>query len=486
MTSNNAMIAAISFSYLARVFRAPALVSLVALLIGPLLGCSAGSGIREAELAITPTEPASSFSRTSQAHIAALNLAPDTLAAPEPLEQAESLESLGQVDRSLLLSEAWFLRGQNDIDVPISTSLNRFLRAAHHAYEGIFSGPSCDSADSQLCSDLFGAYNRASREVGRLTQNGLQLPEPKENAYILDLEADQDALPLTEWDLQLNEKASGSSHALGASGSACQTLATDTQGERSTVRVCAPIAFLVTFDARASEPHSRVHIAAYKSSPKRELHLHSKLVSLSNEQRATWDSIIPFATSPEGSTTCLAEVEPLLPTVFFLLPPYQESSEWPAIAATLSSEPRLIEHFNFCVLKTPGDDNAVALSESVTVPLSALSSTAAKTLNVIMIAQGNSNDQFVRSLKQSLKTKDRSAALPLSVVGSLTVPDPPASGSALGLPTGDGDLSKSALAALNDSKRLLTKLSDGDEAVLGAYKRGSLPSQPGMTISPVM
>ena len=453
------------------------------------VGCASTSTIHESELAIVPTESPSSFSRSSQSQITTLNVTPDMLADPTSLERNETLSGIAAPSRAVLLSEAWYLKGQNDIDVPIAVSLDRFLRAAHHAYDGIFADTQCDVPRTQLCADLFTAYNQASREVARLTHNGLQLPEPSQDGYVVDREADHEPLEITEWEVALDEKVPlSTAPTLGATGTACMTLVSQSAPQTSPARVCAPIAFLVLFEARPTDPRSRAHIAVYKASLTPTLPLHGREVSLAREHRPTWERILaPTSTGP-GATTCLAEVDSHLPTIFFTLSPSPQTSEWALIASHLSSDPQLYKQFNFCVLTLTDLPSDGSLSEFLTTPLATLTDKQTGHTTAVLIAQGASGEQFVRALKLSLKERRTATQSPVVVAGSLVIPDPkPAAGvDSSALYSSPSELSKSGHSTLRDTKRLLSKLTDGDEGALGTYTRGAVANQPGMTVSPVM
>ena len=164
-------------------------------------GCSSitsGGSIREKELEIVPTESVVSFSRTAQGEISEIGLTGEQLGDPTALEGNEQIVTAeSAAERSLILSEAWYLRGQNDLEVPIPVSLERFLRSAHYAYEGIFGESGCQDGSAQLCKDLTTAYNRSVREIARLTDNGNHPPPSGEMRYILDLQADNNPLTLS-------------------------------------------------------------------------------------------------------------------------------------------------------------------------------------------------------------------------------------------------------------------------------------------------
>ncbi len=473
------------------------LVTSCALLAG-CSGISSGDSIRETELSIVPTEPTSSFSKTAQAEIDTLHLTPEQLGNPEGLESNEDLaREPSPAVRSALISEAWHLRGQNDLEVPLSVSLERFLRAAHLAYDGIFGEAGCVEAESTLCIDLIGSYNRSVREIARLTNNGTQPPSASGSRYIVDLQGDNDALTLTEWALTFDDGQSGQGTAprgavpLGAAATACQEVSGQSIGEQHSVRQCVPIAVLVTFDERARDDRSHAHLIAFNTALQKETELHGRAVPLPSYELSAWTQLF----TPTGGSellSCLGDAHSNLPTVIFLTPTTQSSYEWPVIGTALSNDTLLRDHFNFCVLSSnnTGNDTGIAQTsqEAIAGSLSVLLPNLAPPAQVVLISQGAERDATVKSIKQSVKNIGSGSSSPLSVAGTLAFPLPPAaSPTSVPVPiSSPRELSRAGTVTLNDTKRLLSRLADEEDGMFGRVTRGDSSHSPEGRLSPVM
>ena len=463
-----------------------------------LIGCSSissGGSIREAELAITPTESSVSFSRLAQEDITALNLTAEQLGAPSELERNEHLAGLPTTARrSLLIAEAWFLRAQNDLEVPLSLSLEHFLRSAHYSYEGIFGESGCEDGESQICKDLKAAYNRSVREIARLTNNGTLPPSPSESRYIVDQQADNDPLTLSEWEVVLNDDSSRSTDGtLGAAGTGCQEIVNPNASERLHARQCIPLVFIVTFDNRVTDERSRAHLSAINTVARNTLELHGRTMPLPTNDEGLWREIFT-AGSTEAPITCVGDAHPALPTVLFLTPFIPASYEWPVIAAAVSKTPLFREHYNFCVTNpstTPPDALGANAGEAQVARLSGALATLLPDLrppsHIITIAQGPAADASVKAIKNSLKGVTPGAAAPLAISGALSFPAAPLPSNALPIPiTSTTELSRAGSVALSDIKRMLTKLADPDDGTFGGVTRGTgAPLHEGR-LSPVM
>ena len=468
--------------------------SLVALLVTCALvsGCSAlssGKNIREAELPITPTESSASFSRTAQTDITTLALSVDQLGDPKGLESDAKVTGISSAaQRSLLISEAWYLRGQNDLEVPLPVSLERFLRAAHYAYEAIFGESGCNEPSSQLCKDLSSAYNRAVREVARLTHNGTLSPAPGETRYIVDLDADNDPLTLSEWDLVLSDTPSASTtESLGAAGTGCQELEGETGTGKHTARQCVPLAFLVSFDERVTDERARAHLAAFNTLERDQIQLHGRTVSLATDELGAWNEI--FAPGSQ-ILSCLGNAHPALPTVIFLTPNTQLSYEWPVVGAAVTNEPTIRDHYNFCASNLPSSDPATRAHDvdAIHGSLSALIPGLKAPAQIIVIAQGPTGDGVAKGVKSALKSSTPGVTPQLSVAGTLSFPAPaPLGPNTLPIPiSSTKELSRSGTVALGDIKRLLTRLAHEDDGMFGALTRSSLAPSANERLSPVM
>jgi hypothetical protein len=468
--------------------------SLVALFITSSLvsGCSplsSGKNIREAELPITPTESSVSFSRTAQTDIATLGLTVDQLGDPTGLESDAKVAGISSVaQRSLLISEAWYLRGQNDLEVPLPVSLERFLRATHFAYEAIFGESGCNEPSSQLCKDLSSAYNRAVREVARLTHNGTLSPAPGETRYIVDLEADNDPLTLSEWDLVLSDTPNGSATgSLGAAGTGCQALESETGTGTYTARQCVPLAFLVSFDERVTDDRARAHLAAFNTLERDQIQLHGRTVSLTTDGPGAWSEIF----APGSQTlSCLGNAHPALPTVIFLTPNTQHSYEWPVLGEAITNEPAIRDHYNFCASNVPSSDPATRTNDvdAIHGSLRAVMPGMKDPAQIILIAQGPHGDGVLKGVKSALKSAGPGAPPPLSVAGTLSFPAPAALGAnTLPIPiSSTKELSRSGAVALGDIKRLLTRLVHEDDGIFGTLTRSSVNPSANERLSPVM
>lgn len=469
-------------------------ISLLALFAACALvsGCSSLSSarqIREAELPITPTESSVSFSRTAQTDIATLGLTVDQLGDPASLESDARVAGIpAAAQRSLLLSEAWYLRGQNDLEVALPVSLERFLRAAHHAYEAIFAESGCDDPANQVCKDISVAYNRAVREVARLTHNGTLSPAPGETRYIVDLDADNDPLTLSEWNLVLSETASESSTgSLGAAGTGCQVVEVEVGTGKHTARQCLPLAFLVSFDERVTNDRARAHLAAFNTLERGEIRLHDRDVSLVTDGPGAWNEI--FATGGQ-TLSCLGNAHPALPTVIFFTPNTHISYEWPVIGAAIANEPAMQEHYNFCAFDVSSSDAAARVNgvEAILGSLNAVMPGIKAPVQVILIAQGSTGDAVVKNVKAALKSAVLGGPPPLSVAGTLLFPAPTSSGpDAVPVPiSSTKELSRIGTVALGDIKRLLSRLVHEDDGMFGSLTRSSLNSSVTERLSPVM
>jgi hypothetical protein len=464
------------------------LVTTCALLAG-CSGISSGDSIRETELSIVPTEPTSSFSKTAQVGIETLHLTPEQLGNPEGLESNEELTHEPSAGTRLaLLSEAWYLRGQNDVEVPLSLSLERFLRAAHLAYDGIFGESGCVDSESGLCKDLVASYNRSVREIARLTNNGTQPPPSSGSRYIVDLQGDNDALTLTEWVLTFDDgQTTRGSTALGAAATACQEISGQAIGGHHTVRQCVPISVLVTFDERAQDDRAHAHLIAFNTSIQKETELHGRAVALPSYELSAWTQLF----TPSGGTellSCLGDAHPHLPTVIFLTPTTQSSYEWPVVGTALSTDPLLREHYNFCVIAREDSGSAQISQQAIADSLSVLLPHLPSPAQVVFISQGAERGASVTSIKQSVKDMSGGSSAPLSVAGTLAFPSPAAaSSSSVPVPISNpNELSRAGTVALNDTKRLLSRLADEEDGVFGRITRGAPSNAPEGTLSPVM
>jgi hypothetical protein len=472
----------------------PRLLLIASLAVTLFSGCSGIAGnknITETELEITPTESVASFSRSSQFEIASLALSPDQLGSPTSLESLPSLATLTPSGRrSLLVSEAWHLRGQNDVEVPIATSLERYLRAAHFAYEGIFAGDACSDPHSQLCKELYAAYNCSTREVARLTNNGGDLRATGGSAYLVDLDGDGDPLTLQEWEITLEDYTSVQAQpALGVSGAACQVVRGEGASAESAARRCAPISFLVLFDERTEDTRSRAHVVAYDTFEHGALALHGRDVALQTSSLTAWSQIFTPPSSPFLGLSCLSGVVAPLPTVVFMTAPGLPSPEWAVIASTLSTDHHLADHYNFCTTPSLAATGINQPADTLTVPLRLLAPQATPPLQVILVSEGADNEQFVRTLKQSMKdAREEHVHAPLVLAGSLvlTTAHQAASSEPHSLPATPSEISRQGTVALRDVQRLLSKLSDPEEGVFGPITRSHIPHGPGETLSPVM
>lgn len=472
----------------------PRLTLLATLSMTLLVGCSALSGgrnITETELEITPTESIASFSRSSQADITSLALSADQLGNPSGLESLSSLTSLTPHGRrALIIAEAWHLRGQNDVEVPIATSLERYLRAAHFAYEGIFASDACSDLQSQLCKDLYTTYNRSAREVARLTNNGTDLVAAHGLGYIVDLQGDGDPLTLQEWELTLDDyQPPQANPALGASGAACQVVHDEGANGAHSARTCLPVSFVIIFEARTDESPSRAHIVAYDTFAHDTLPLHGREVSLAKNTLTAWSQIFTPHSSPAPELSCFGEVAPTLPSVVFFTAPEQRTAEWAVIASTLTSDRDLADHFNFCSASSPPPAGAAPLPDTIATPLQLLAPQLTKPIQVVLVSEGSEHEQFVGSLKQNLKEAQQGgsqSSLSLAATLSLTTPHVPPGSVPPPPPTSASELSRHGTVAVRDITRLLTKLADSEDGIFGAVRRSQVPHGSDMTLSPVM
>jgi len=430
-----------------------------------------------------------SFSKTAQDEISRLGLSAEELGDPNGLESNQRLtDQHSAAQRSLLIAEAWYLRGQNDVDVPIPVSLERFLRAAHYSYEGLFGDSGCQEPKGQLCKDLTTSYNRSVREVARLTNNGNQPPPPGDTRYVVDLQADHDPLTLSEWEVTLdNDPISTSSWGLGAVGTGCQSLAADSIAGRRKVRQCVPLAFLVTFDERVTDERARAHLAAFNTLEQSEMPLHSRTISLSVREDGPWTEIF----SPvEETLSCLGNAHPALPTVIFLSPNTQISNEWPVIGSALSKDRVLSDHYNFCFLNIQSGGTATAAGgvEELAGALATLLPRLEAPAQIVLIAQGSPGEAIAKELKGELKNASAGPNPPINVAGTLTIPTPApqASHTLPGPISSTAELSRSGASALSDSKRLLTRLASDDDSGFNDLTRSSFSSPTDERLSPVM
>ncbi|MEY4668556.1 MAG: hypothetical protein RL518_1255 [Pseudomonadota bacterium] len=469
---------------------APMLLALCVFVSG-CSGISSGGSLREAELSITPTEQSGSFSLTAQAAISHLGLTPEQLADPSGLETNEhAAKETSPVERSLVLAEAWFLRGQNDLEVPLSLSLERFFRAAHYAYEGLFGESGCQEPQGQLCRDLSLAYNRSVREVARLTQNGAQPPSSRDSRYVVDLQADDDPLTLSEWEIVFDdERTGGPVVAIGSAGSGCQELVGEDGTPQHRVRQCIPITFIVTFDERAGEERSRAHLVAFNTLERDEIQLHGKTVALASSPLAPWVEL--FTTGPDAPRlSCLGNAHPALPTVVYLTPSIQTSYEWPVIGAEIARDSLLHQHYNFCAVNpsiTPSPSGGEFVS-IVAGGLTTLHPNVRTSASVVLVAQGAAGDGAAKEIKKAIKERARGEAAPLTVSGTLSFPaPPPLAPNVLPIPLSTpADLTRGGSVALADIKRLLSRLADPEEGVFGGLTRTTLAPSPEGRLSPVM
>lgn len=450
--------------------------------------CSSGH-IQESALTITPTESTDSFSRASQTTILELGFTADLLADPKILEENVPLKGASPAARALLLAESWFLRGQNDIEVPLATSLDRYLRAAHYAYDAIFALNGCANSTEPLCAPLLATYNRSAIEIARLTNNGTTLPTSNENTYLIKDFSDIGQLHLGEWEISLDESpATRPPTTFGGAGSGCQviTKASDSQGPH--FRRCTPIAFVVSFANRADEGRSATHLLAFDTFTNRHLSLHDREMTLPVDEATTWSRILTPDPTHSVEASCLGHVEGPLPTVLLSLPQTSDPATWSTIASTLSSDPNSREHYNFCALTPSSEGEGSGRAQIIVDALDALSSPPSQRPTLVIIAQGAPNEELLRDLKASQRSRRGTDSTPgLTIAGSLTVPpfsDP--NGASTTASPSLGELTRPQQGTLNDIKRLLSRLVDSDDGAFSGVRRSTLTRSSDMTLSPVM
>lgn len=452
-------------------------------------GCSGSRHIHESQLSIVPTEATTSFSRSSQGAIAELGLTPDLLGNPRDLQRNTALSAATPSARALVISESWYLRGQNDLDVPITTSLDRYLRAAHYAYDALFADNTCGASHQPICEDLLSAYNRAVREVARVTNNGAVIPASDGTTYGLERDASSEEVNLTEWELTLDDLPSThASSSFGSSGAGCQVVEANGAPNGLYLRRCTPIAFVVTFAQRADDGPSRAALSVHATLSKRTLSLHDTEVPLPLDCAGSWAQLLAPSTTHTIEAGCLAPVEASLPTLILSLPHSPTDLNWAAIASTLSSDTSLHDRFNFCVF-TPGQTGTAGGGlQRISTALDALVATAPPHPTIVLVAQGVQSEDLLRGVKEELRAqRGPGSTQALTLAGSLVIPTPHhGSQTEVVHQIQIADLSKRDQGVLNDIKRLLTRLSDSDDGVLGAARRSSVSLTPGMNLSPVM
>lgn len=469
------------------------IVATITLLLA-LNGCASSGTIRESQLDIVPTEATSSFSGPSQVVIGELGLTPDTLADPSTLEGAASLQEKPPATRALLLSESWFLRGQNDIDVPIATSLDRFLRAAHYAYDALFAESVCADLANQQCKDLMSSYNRSAIEVARLTRNGTTLPSPNETTYVVERFSDNGQLDLSEWEVSIDEDPAARAHAtLGAPGVGCQVATAGPASADSTtggvqVRHCTPAAFVVSFEDRADKGRSRAHLRAYDTFSTRTLTLHNREFGLPVDDTFTWNQLLAPAPALSLAASCFGPHESALPTVFLVLPISENITPWSTIGSTLSAENNLREHYNFCSLAALGGEDLTDPIQRIMSVLNTASEAPSPRPTVVLVTQGADGEALLRAVKSTVKSqRPRDSTPGMLLAGSLIIPLFPQSQSTDSVESPHHSPSTRAQqAALSDIKRLLSRLIDSEDGALSGSTRGALSKTPGLNLSPVM
>ncbi len=284
-----------------------------------------------------------------------------------------------------------------------------------------------------------------------------------------------------------NDTATAESAALGALGTGCQVLSSESSGGRRSARRCVPLSFLVTFDERVTDERSRAHLAAFNTLEHTEIALHGRTIPLATRERGLWMEIFTPGTE---ILSCLGNAHPALPTVIFLTPNTRTSYEWPIIGAAIANDLVIREHYNFCTLNLPPTDSETAegcidaIAETLLTLLPSLKSPA----QVILITQGSPGDVIVKNVKTGLKSIVPGAIAPLAIAGTLSFPSPPSSApDTLPLPmSSTSELSRSGAVALKDTKRLLSRLASDEDGMFGGRTRGSLAPSADERLSPVM
>jgi hypothetical protein len=252
-----------------------------------------------------------------------------------------------------------------------------------------------------------------------------------------------------------------------------------------------PIAVLVTFDERARDDRSHAHLIAFNTALQKETELHGRAVPLPSYKLSAWTQLF----TPTGGSellSCLGDAHPNVPTVIFLTPTTLNSFEWPIIGTALSNDTLLRDHYNFCVLSSNNTGNdtgrAQVSPQAIAGSLSVLLPNLAPPAQVVLISQGVERDVTVKSIKQSVKDIESGSSAPLSVAGTLAFPSPTAATStSIPVPiSSPGELSRAGTVALNDTRRLLSRLADEEDGVFGRITRGDSSHSPVGRLSPVM
>ena len=450
--------------------------SLLAVL--PLAACSPYTGIGERDLlGPTSTIPAH-YSILSQSLIREASLLDEELAKPEELEESAKLKSPElEGKRDLLLAETYL--NLTSSDPSGAESMERTVRAAHFSYQGLLS-ERCLAEGDPTCSALRASYSKAVLNLLQLTDNGRRLPSDGSSRYTVDLLGDGDPIDIESWDVEATPLAAPQIlEPIGAPAVGCQTN-TDPSPQDLPL-ICAPLAFIVTFEGGTLEERTHAHIVAFDTYKESALNLHGRNLPLPSTIPAVWGVIFKRIASEKGKLVCLSNPDPNLPFALLSLSAQFAERDWIEIASALTRETEFFNHYNFCAVV--GETSAIAeVAEGIRLALLSISDRQKLSPSVVVFTQGPTADTMTRELKSGARSRA------LTVVASLALPSFPTSYSNdwVGEGSHPPSVSPNALRALADIRRLLLRLIDGEEGVFSEERRRNSALGDPIKLSPVM
>jgi hypothetical protein len=450
--------------------------SLIALL--PLTACSPYTGIGERDL-LGPNSPIPEhYSILSQSLIREVSLLDEELATPERLEESTKLQSPElAIKRDLLLAETYLNPSSGDTSG--TEKIERTVRAAHFSYQGLLS-EQCRGEGDPTCFALRASYSRAVLQLVQLTDKARHLPPADSSRYTLDLLGDGDPIDLESWDVDLTPPSAHQIlEPIGAPAVGCRTNSDSSSPESP--QICAPLAFIVTFEGGTLEERTHAHIVAFDTYKENSLNLHGRDLPLPPSIPAAWGVIFERVASEPGKLVCLSNPDPNLPVAILSLSTQFAQRDWLEIGSALTQETEFFNHYNFCAFVGQTLDGTEA-AEKIRLGLLSISERQNLSRSVVLLSQGPVAEAMAKELKSIAHSRA------LTVVATLGIPPFPISyaDDRVDISSAPHSMSPHAARALADIRRLLHRLIDGEEGVFSEQQRkNSAVGQP-IKLSPVM
>jgi hypothetical protein len=467
-----------------------------------------GTSLALAACSTTPSPQPPPLNTIDESHLSPLSLsllrsvnAPTDHGKLLELETDTSLANkLSPEERALVLSEAFYPSQEN---VDLTTKQSRAIRSAHYAYEGILS-QRCRETRGQLCIALATQYSKAVRLLAEnlLRDNWNTMPLTTDK-YDVTLNGDGGSIAIQEWSIQipgeeLPARANDQERqaVVGAPAVACKT--SPARDQIPTFTTCTPIEILVTFEASTDAAHARASVTAVDTLANERVRVGDAELALYSSPTGAWASLSSAVQAPPGSDTsarahlgCLGEVDFNRVTTLFVLDSDRSAAPWIEITSSLSADPEISEHFNFCLYTdfTQGtstqtvNDLASSLTLNLSPPSTLLSATIAP--RVVFITQGGHSNELVTALRTSSRQSGRvNGASPVETSGVFAIsPHLFTHTKAPGASIDSQTEASAVLLAQRDIKRLLSKLV---EQRTQEELETEIPEEIDLSVSPIM